>query len=131
MRPRSTAWSSSPMPRASPPATSCACASPTATCTTSTPNGWTEPDEPGAHAEPPPMTGAGALGALRMGVPDATGGPVIGLALDSGAARGCAHLGVLQKLAREGIQQQIITVCSIGAFVGAAAASGDLDRLVR
>ena len=77
------------------------------------------------------MTGAGALGALRMGVPDATGGPVIGLALGSGAARGWAHLGVLQELAREGIQPQIITGCSIGAFVGAAAASGDLDRLVR
>lgn len=77
------------------------------------------------------MTGAGALGALRMGVPDGKDGPVIGLALGSGAARGWAHLGVLQELAREGIHPQIITGCSIGAFVGAAAASGDLDRLVR
>jgi len=56
---------------------------------------------------------------------------VIGLALGSGAARGWAHLGVLQELAREGITPQIITGCSIGAFVGAAAASGDLDKLVR
>ena len=56
---------------------------------------------------------------------------MVGLALGSGAARGWAHLGVLQELAREGIAPQIITGCSIGAFVGAAAASGDLDKLVR
>ncbi|OYX12557.1 MAG: patatin, partial [Acidovorax sp. 32-64-7] len=61
----------------------------------------------------------------------ASDGPVIGLALGSGAARGWAHLGVLQELAREGVTPQIITGCSIGAFVGAAAASGDLEKLVR
>jgi NTE family protein len=77
------------------------------------------------------MNGAGALGALRVGVPDGKDGPVVGLALGSGAARGWAHLGVLQELAREGIHPQVIAGCSIGAFVGAAAASGDLDRLVR
>lgn len=77
------------------------------------------------------MSGAGALGVLRTGLPGAEDGPVIGLALGSGAARGWAHLGVLQELAREGIHPQIITGCSIGAFVGAAAASGDLGRLVR
>lgn len=56
-------------------------------------------------------------------------GPVIGLALGSGAARGWAHLGVLRVLAREGIEPQIICGCSIGAFVGAAMASGDLEKL--
>ena len=59
------------------------------------------------------------------------GEPVIGLALGSGAARGWAHLGVLQALAREGVVPQIICGCSIGAFVGAAAASGDLDKLAQ
>ncbi|NMG74834.1 patatin-like phospholipase RssA [Aromatoleum diolicum] len=58
-----------------------------------------------------------------------TDGPVIGLALGSGAARGWAHLGVLRGLAREGIEPQIVCGCSIGAFVGAALASGDLAKL--
>jgi NTE family protein len=57
--------------------------------------------------------------------------PVIGLALGSGAARGWAHLGVLRALAAEGVVPQVICGCSIGAFVGAAAASGDLDKLTR
>lgn len=56
-------------------------------------------------------------------------GPVIGLALGSGAARGWAHLGVLRVLAREGIEPEIICGCSIGAFIGAAMAAGDLDKL--
>ncbi|AWI80216.1 MAG: patatin [Betaproteobacteria bacterium HGW-Betaproteobacteria-13] len=55
--------------------------------------------------------------------------PVIGLALGSGAARGWAHLGVLRALAEEGIEPQVICGCSIGAFVGAAAAAGELDKL--
>lgn len=78
------------------------------------------------------MSGTGALGAVALACTSPQGGgPVIGLALGSGAARGWAHLGVLQELAREGIVPQVITGCSIGAFVGAAAASGDLDKLVR
>lgn len=79
------------------------------------------------------MSGAAALGALGLPLPQRGdgGGPVIGLALGSGAARGWAHLGVLRELAREGIVPQVICGCSIGAFVGAAAASGDLDKLVR
>ena len=75
------------------------------------------------------LSGAGSVG-LACAEPSG-GGPVIGLALGSGAARGWAHLGVLLELAREGVVPQIITGCSIGAFVGAAAASGDLDKLVR
>lgn len=78
------------------------------------------------------MSAAGALGAIGLaGAEPAGDGPLIGLALGSGAARGWAHLGVLQELAREGIAPQIIAGCSIGAFVGAAAASGDLDKLAR
>ena len=56
-------------------------------------------------------------------------GPVIGLALGGGAARGWAHLGVLRALAKEGIEPQIVAGCSIGAFVGAAFAAGDLAKL--
>lgn len=55
--------------------------------------------------------------------------PCIGLALGSGSARGWAHIGVLQALAAEGIQPDLICGCSVGAFVGAAAAMGELDAL--
>ncbi|NMG46828.1 patatin-like phospholipase RssA [Azoarcus communis] len=67
---------------------------------------------------------------LAVAPPQVSGSPVIGLALGSGAARGWAHLGVLRALAAEGVEPQIICGCSIGAFVGAAAATGDLAKLV-
>lgn len=55
--------------------------------------------------------------------------PRLGLALGSGSARGWAHLGVLRALEREGIRPDLICGCSIGAFVGAATACGELSRL--
>lgn len=55
--------------------------------------------------------------------------PRIGIALGSGSARGWAHIGVLRALARAGIEPQIISGCSIGAFVGAVAAAGDTEKL--
>lgn len=53
----------------------------------------------------------------------------IGIALGSGSARGWAHIGVLRALAEMGVKPDIICGTSIGAFVGAAYANGDLDRL--
>lgn len=53
----------------------------------------------------------------------------IGLVLGSGSARGWAHIGVMHALAAAGIAPDIVCGCSIGALVGAAAASGDLDKL--
>jgi NTE family protein len=53
----------------------------------------------------------------------------LGLALGSGAARGWAHIGVIRALAEAGYKPDIIAGCSIGAFVGAACANGDLDML--
>lgn len=53
----------------------------------------------------------------------------VGLALGSGAARGWAHIGVIRALEEAGCKPDIIAGCSIGAFVGAACASGDLDML--
>ena len=53
----------------------------------------------------------------------------IGLALGAGAARGWAHIGVIRALQRAGIQIDVIAGCSIGAYVGAAYASGKLDDL--
>ncbi|MGL5947654.1 MAG: patatin-like phospholipase RssA [Aeromonas sp.] len=55
--------------------------------------------------------------------------PKIGLVLGSGAARGWAHIGVLRGLARLNITPDLIAGCSIGSFVGAAYATGDLDKL--
>jgi len=53
----------------------------------------------------------------------------IGLALGSGSARGWAHIGVIRALRDAGIEPDIICGSSIGAFVGAATACGDLDKL--
>ena len=55
--------------------------------------------------------------------------PKIGLALGSGAARGWAHIGVIEGLAALGIVPQIVCGTSIGALVGAAFAAGKLAAL--
>lgn len=55
--------------------------------------------------------------------------PCIGLALGSGAARGWAHIGVLRALSDAGVRPDIVCGCSIGGFVGAVYAHGDLDSL--
>ncbi|MDI6870308.1 MAG: patatin-like phospholipase family protein [Bacillota bacterium] len=60
--------------------------------------------------------------------------PKVGLALGAGAARGLAHLGVLEVLVREGIPIDYLTGTSAGALVGGVFAAGaDLlwtERLV-
>jgi NTE family protein len=53
----------------------------------------------------------------------------IGLVLGSGSARGWAHIGVIRALAEAGIKPDLICGSSIGALVGAAHASGNLDTL--
>ncbi|MDZ7668042.1 MAG: patatin-like phospholipase RssA [Gammaproteobacteria bacterium] len=55
--------------------------------------------------------------------------PRIGLALGGGAARGWAHIGVIEALAEQGVRPQVVTGASIGALVGAALASGKLTEL--
>jgi len=55
--------------------------------------------------------------------------PVIGLALGGGAARGWAHIGILQVLDKAGIMPSIIAGTSIGAVVGGCWAAGKLDQL--
>jgi NTE family protein len=56
-------------------------------------------------------------------------GPRVGLALGSGAARGWAHIGVLEALRDAGVEPQIVAGCSMGALVGAAHATGALNEL--
>lgn len=55
--------------------------------------------------------------------------PKIGLALGSGAARGWAHVGVLDALTSAGIKPDIIAGTSMGALVGGAYASGRHEAL--
>ncbi|MFT5900218.1 MAG: NTE family protein [Glaciecola sp.] len=53
----------------------------------------------------------------------------IGLALGAGAARGWAHIGIIKALQSAGVKIDVVAGCSIGAYVGAAFASGKLDEL--
>jgi NTE family protein len=53
----------------------------------------------------------------------------LGLALGSGSARGWAHIGVIRALEERGVKPDIVCGSSIGALVGAAYASGELDQL--
>ncbi|WP_247880972.1 patatin-like phospholipase RssA [Skermanella sp. TT6] len=53
----------------------------------------------------------------------------IGLALGSGAARGWAHIGVLRSLEASGIRPDIVCGTSVGALVGGAWLTGQLDAL--
>ncbi|ASF13979.1 MAG: patatin-like phospholipase RssA [Shewanella xiamenensis] len=55
--------------------------------------------------------------------------PTIGIALGSGAAKGWAHIGVLNGLAAMGIKPDKVAGCSIGALVGAAYAHNHLAEL--
>jgi NTE family protein len=55
--------------------------------------------------------------------------PRIGLALGSGSARGWAHIGAIRALEERGVKADLVCGTSIGALVGAAYASGELDRL--
>jgi NTE family protein len=54
----------------------------------------------------------------------------IGLALGGGGARGLAHIGALKVLVEEGIRFDMISGCSMGAFIAAYYALGlDLEKL--
>lgn len=53
--------------------------------------------------------------------------PSVGLALGGGIARGFVHIGVLQVLAKHGVEPDVVVGTSIGAVVGACYASDKLD----
>jgi NTE family protein len=55
--------------------------------------------------------------------------PTIGLALGSGSARGWAHIGIIRALEARGVRPHIVAGASVGALVGAAHASGQLEEL--
>jgi len=53
----------------------------------------------------------------------------IGLALGGGAARGLAHIGVIECLEENGISPEIVTGTSIGSVVGGAYSAGKMEAL--
>jgi NTE family protein len=55
--------------------------------------------------------------------------PSIGIALGGGAARGFAHIGVLQTLLANGIKPDIVTGTSMGAVIGGCYAAGQIDAI--
>lgn len=56
-------------------------------------------------------------------------GRTVGLALGGGAARGWAHIGVLQALTEAGVRPCCVAGTSMGALVGASFAAGRIDKL--
>jgi NTE family protein len=67
--------------------------------------------------------------AERKPLPVKRGRPAVGLVLGSGAARGFAHIGVIQALTEHGIVPDIVVGTSIGALVGGCYVSGQLEEL--
>lgn len=55
----------------------------------------------------------------------------VGLALGAGAAKGWAHIGVINALNDMGVKIDIVAGCSVGALVGAAYATDHLDDIER
>lgn len=53
----------------------------------------------------------------------------IGLALGAGAARGWTHIGIIKALKELGVNIDVVSGCSIGAYVGSAFASDKLSEL--
>ena len=53
----------------------------------------------------------------------------IGLALGSGSSRGWSHIGIINALAEQGIEPDIICGTSIGSLVGAAYVAQNLQKL--
>ncbi len=62
---------------------------------------------------------------------DLDAGSDVGLALGGGAARGLAHIVVLEALDEIGVKPSFIAGCSIGALLGAAYASGLSGQEIR
>lgn len=73
--------------------------------------------------------GAASMNEFSMEAPPRRGKPKIGLALGGGAARGWAHIGVLDVLVEAGYAPDVIAGTSIGAVVGGCFAAGKLPAL--
>ena len=74
---------------------------------------------PAPPAEPPPLTAPDPVAVPKVPKP-----PRIGLALGGGAARGFAHIGIIQVLEENGIRPDLVVGTSAGSLVAALYASG-------
>src|SRR3974390_2227621 len=54
---------------------------------------------------------------------------IVGLALGGGAARGLAHIGVIEALIEAGLEPEVVAGTSIGAVAGGFYAAGRLSEL--
>lgn len=77
----------------------------------------TPPERPPETRTPPP-------GSPPQVQPEPVKPPRVGLALGGGAARGFAHVGVIQVLERNGIRPDLVVGTSAGSLVAALYASG-------
>jgi NTE family protein len=87
----------------------------------------TTPPAPPPPASPPPVQATPAPVPPPVAVvppPRAPTPPRIGLALGGGAARGFAHIGVIQVLEEAGIRPDLVVGTSAGSLVAALYASG-------
>lgn len=73
--------------------------------------------------------GGATMNDMTVERPPGRSRPKIGLALGGGAARGWAHIGVLQALTQAGYGPDVIAGTSIGAVVGGCFAAGKLPEL--
>ena len=87
----------------------------------STPIGHAAPDVT-AQCAAAPVSVASAVAVVPPPLP--TRAPRIGLALGGGAARGFAHIGVIEVLEENGIHPDLVTGTSAGSLVAAMYASG-------
>src|SRR5690348_7142360 len=81
-----------------------------------------------------PLPIAVALSLLAAAFPHQAQGQRVGLALSGGAARGLAHIGVLEVLAEAGVRVDVVAGTSMGGVVGGLYAMGytpaQLDSIV-
>jgi NTE family protein len=95
--------------------------------------GYSKPD--GLKDSEPQTEPSGSFGADLRRLAREIGGCLVGLALSSGAAKGFAHIGVIQVLEENGIEVDVIAGSSMGAYVGALWAHGcdgrELEKLAR
>lgn len=83
----------------------------------------------------PPVGPSGTFSADVRRLAREVGGCLVGLALSSGAAKGFAHIGVIQVLEEHGLEVDAVAGASMGAYIGALWAFGcdgrELERLAR
>ena len=89
----------------------------------------------GANPDATPIAAAGSFLPDIRRLAREVSGRLVGLALSSGAAKGFAHIGVIQVLEENRIEVDVIAGASIGAYIGALWAHGHdgtkLERLAR